>query len=357
MQIIYNMYCNWTGYSISSQDYILSMLSIEPDLNIKVNFLNKSFLGVSKNRQQLFVGLSKRKEDKNSVHIYHSIPHRYRRPEGSAKCIGICLFETINPPKNWVQMMNKMDAVITASSFNKNIFKANGVTVPIHVVPHCFDTKMFNKDVTCNGRYGMTTFLSMGTWKKRKNWENLVRAFYETFEEKDRVCLLIKTEKPKDLETMVRRIRTTGEWRSKKTAPIYAEQSTHCNFEDIPRFMRKGDIYINPSLGEGFGLPGFQSMALGIPLITTRFGGVLEYAKPDLCNYIEPHGYKTYPIMDGIPQFNGCVWPIIRMTDIKDAFIRARQDDFRSKAAKAYEYVHNNFNYNKVGIKMLEAIK
>jgi len=168
MNIVYNHYLNSTGYSLSAQDYVLAMLHVDPNINIKCNFLNKGHLGVSKNRRQIFTALSKGKEEKNSVHIYHSIPHRYRRPEGARKCIGICLFETINPPKNWIQMMNNMDAIITASSFNKNIFKANGVTVPIHIVPHCFDVNMFNKNIKANGRYGLKTILSIGTWKKTK---------------------------------------------------------------------------------------------------------------------------------------------------------------------------------------------
>jgi len=192
--------------------------------------------------------------------------------------------------------------------------------------------------------------------KRRKNWENLIKAFYDTFDNKDRVCLLMKTEKPQDLETMVRRVKTTGEWRSKNTAPVYAEKSTHCSFEDIPKFMRKGDICVNPSLGEGYGLFGFHSMALGIPVITTRFGGALEYAKPDTCTYIEPHGYKTYPVMDGIPQFNNCVWPIVRETDIKNAFIRAKHDNLDAKAETGYKFVHDNFNYDVIGKKMIEAI-
>ena len=349
---------NSTGYGISSMEYLLSILHCDPNVNLKLNYLNKiTTLGVSPNRQQIFAALEKKPEESDHIAVFHCIPHRYRRPPKAKKCIGICLFETINPPKDWIKMMNSMDAIITASEFNKNIFLTSGLTVPIHVVPHTFDPKMFNREVSHNGRYDLTTFISIGTWKKRKNWETLIKAFYDAFEKKDRVCLLIKTDKPKELEVAVRTIKLTGEWRSKDTAPIFAENKTNCVFEEIPAFMKKGDIYVSCSLGEGFCLPSFHAMALGIPVIITKFGGCLEYAKPEYCTYIEPHSYKTYPDMDKIPQFRNCIWPVIRIGEVKDKMRQVWQDkQVKDKSDAGYDFVHANFNYDVIGKKMLEAI-
>ncbi len=358
MQIHWSIYLNHTGYSISAQDYILAMRQVDPNVDIKVHFENKETrIGVSKNRQQIFSALSQTKESLPKISIYQTVPHRYRHPKGSKKNIGVCVFETMNPPKQWINLMNEMDLIIAASSFNKRIFETNGVNKPIHVVPHCFDSNLFNKEVKPNGRYAMTTFLSIGTWKKRKSWETLIKAFYDAFEKKDNVCLLIKTDKPKELESAVQRIKRTCEWRSKDTAPIFAEQKTHCTFEEIPQFMRKGDIFISPTLGEGFGLSGLHAMALGIPVIITKFSGVLEYAKPDLCTYIEPQHYKTYPVMDGIPQFSNCIWPVIRVSQVRDKMLEVWKKYPSEKANAAYKFVHDNFNYEKTGNKFLEAIR
>jgi glycosyltransferase involved in cell wall biosynthesis len=201
------------------------------------------------------------------------------------------------------------------------------------------------------------TFLSIGTWKNRKNWEMLIKAFYDGFSKKDNVCLLLKTDKPDSLQDLVVRVKRQCEWRSKDTAPIYSEENQGCYFEDIPKIMKKGDVYISASLGEGFGLPGLHAMALGLPVITVRFGGSLEYALPDICTYIEPKSYKTYNVMDGIPQFNNCIWPVLRIGDVRDAMRKVYEDYPTESKNAAYKYAHKNFSYEAIGPKFVEAVK
>ena len=357
MQLNYWMYMNHSGYSIAAQDYALAAIRTTPDLDLKVSYIVKAAeTGISKNRMQLFHNLKRKSSSKPQVSLHHSIPHLYRRPEFSDKYIGFAIFETINPPDAWIQKMNNMDEIITASVFNKRIFEQAGATKPISVVPHCFDNQLFNKDVKPVGRYAKTTFLSIGQWRNRKNWEMLIKAFYDAFEKKDNVCLLIKTDKPTNLQAMVTQIKRSCEWRSKDTAPIYAEENHLCTFEDIPKIMAKGDVYVSASLGEGFGLPGLHAMALGLPVITVRFGGSLEYALPDLCTYIEPKNYKTYNIMDSIPQFNNCIWPVLRIGDVRNA-MRKVYDDYPTESRNAaYEYVHKNFTYEAIGPRFVEAV-
>jgi len=359
MQINYNLYMNCSGYAISAMDYILAMLNTDPNLDIRINCLNQTdWRGISPNRMQIFKALQSKKNAPNQISLYHSIPYLYNRPPKSDCHIGFSIFETINPPKEWVKRMNTMDGIITATSFNKNIFEKSGTRKPIYSVPHCFDTKLFNEEVKAEGRFGKTTFISIGTWKRRKNWESLIKAFYDGFEMKDNVCLLIKTDNPQLLKSTVASIKKNGPWRTKQTAPVYTEESTHVNFEDIPKIMKKGDIYVNASLSEGFSLPSLHAMALGIPLITTRFGGVLEFAHPQFCTYIEPKGYQTIMDMDGIPQFKNCIWPVIRVSDIRDAMRNVWSNFSREKikASQAYEYVHNTYSYKQIGPQMINAI-
>lgn len=355
MQLHYHGYLNQTGYSIAAQDYILAIKKILPDLSIKFHIQNKHSLGISPNRLQYFMSLTNTKDapESEQIHVYHATPVRFRKHQNAKKSIGVCLFETISPPKHWIEQCNIMDEIIVASEFNKNVFETAGVRVPISVVQHCFDTNLFNNNVEHNGRYSMTTFVSIGTFKKRKNWDGLIKGFYSSFSKKDNVCLLLKTDKPHLLENTIQTIKRTSEWRSKDTGPIYLDRSNVLSFEEIPVFMKKGDIYVCPSLGEGFGLPGMHSMALGMPLVTTKYSGVLEYAKEGLCTYIEPSGFKTQPVMDGIPQFSNGIWPILKNESIGKAMKEAM--DFKNEK-KAYEYVHNNFNYNVIGEKFIKVI-
>jgi glycosyltransferase involved in cell wall biosynthesis len=121
--------------------------------------------------------------------------------------------------------------------------------------------------------------------------------------------------------------------------------------------MQKCDVYVSASLGEGFGLPGLHAMALGIPVVITKYAGVTEYAKPETCTFIEPRGYRTHPNMDGIPQFNNCIWPELRIGDIRDSMRKVFEEYPKEKAMTAYKYVHENFNYDVIGRKFLEALE
>lgn len=360
MQLNYHAYYNETGYSIAAQDYILAMSRVDPNVDIRTHYINRRLgLGMSKNRQQIFAALNKKDPSDPSINLYHCIPPRYRRPPGKTKHFGFCVFETISPPAEWIVQMNNMDSILTASQFNKSVFESHGVKRPIHLVPHCFDEELFNKKVKAPGRYNQTTFISIGAWKARKNWETLIKAWYQAFELRHEVCFLIKTNKPHELKCLVQHIKKTSEWRSKPTAPIYCEDEPVCNFEDIPKILRKGDIYISASLGEGFEISGLHAMALGIPVITTRFGGVLEYAKADLCTYLEPQKYRSIPVMDGIPQLNNCIWPHLTIGEISNKMRQVMHEvkDREVKAEKAYRYVHEKFSYQTIGAKLLETLE
>ena len=48
----------------------------------------------------------------------------------------------------------------------------------------------------------------------------------------------------------------------------------------VREFFNTLDVYLSSSWQEGFGLPGLEAMACGVPLVTTDSGGVREYAIP-----------------------------------------------------------------------------
>lgn len=358
MQIVYNLYLNNTGYSIAAQENINSLISVNTDFDIKTIFLNNISNGVSLERKNIFHALNKKPDSSEKCIIYHSIPPRYRRPQGYKKFIGFCLFETMNPPKNWIDTINEMDVILTASEFNKRVFQTNGVTKPIYVIQHPFDNKMFNKNIDEGGRYEKFTFMSIGTFKQRKNWPNLIKGFYQAFNNKDNVCLFIKTDKNKEINNLIKDIKTIPEFKTKDTPPIYLEENSCMFFEDIPAFMKKADVYVCPSLGEGFNIPAAHAMALNIPIVITKYSGMLEYAKSDFCSYIEPKTYKTIPVLDNIPQFTNCIWPVVNPNDIATALYNVFENynEAKLKAIKGYDFIHGNFTYEKIGHKLNKVL-
>lgn len=59
---------------------------------------------------------------------------------------------------------------------------------------------------------------------------------------------------------------------------------------DVPTFFSSIDVFVFPSLVEGFGLPPLEAMACGAAVILTDSGGVREYARHDTNCLLVPPG-------------------------------------------------------------------
>jgi glycosyltransferase involved in cell wall biosynthesis len=49
--------------------------------------------------------------------------------------------------------------------------------------------------------------------------------------------------------------------------------------DEIPAYMASADVFVLPSLSEGFGIAALEAMAMGLPIIATKVGGLLEIIK------------------------------------------------------------------------------
>jgi glycosyltransferase involved in cell wall biosynthesis len=59
-------------------------------------------------------------------------------------------------------------------------------------------------------------------------------------------------------------------------------------FHDLPLFYNAAEIFVFPSFFEGFGLPVIESMASGVPTITS-FGSALEEVAGDGALLVDPN--------------------------------------------------------------------
>jgi len=66
--------------------------------------------------------------------------------------------------------------------------------------------------------------------------------------------------------------------------------------EDLPTLMREANVFVFPSLAEGFGIPVLEAMASGVPVVASH--GVLEEIGGDACVYVDP--MKVEEIAEGV---------------------------------------------------------
>ncbi|MCR4279572.1 MAG: glycosyltransferase family 4 protein [Candidatus Zambryskibacteria bacterium] len=53
----------------------------------------------------------------------------------------------------------------------------------------------------------------------------------------------------------------------------------HIPSEDVPKYLHASDIFIRPSIAEGFGNSFIEAMAAGLPVIATPVGGIVDFLR------------------------------------------------------------------------------
>jgi len=358
ISIDYVCFVNQTGYAQAALANAFA-LNESGKYDVRINCIHQKPQGqaFSRGEYNRIRSLMAKPQNTNAVQVFHCIPDMHKRVANLRKKIGYATFESFAPPSRWIAALNRCDAVIAASKFNKNTFENKGVTRPIFHIPHCIDLNRWNGDVDPLTQHDRFTFLFVGTWRKRKGWDLLLEAWAKEFGEEDGVQLIIKTDR---VDRAEREARAYLQQFKKDYAPVLFEKKV-LDEKGMPLFFRSADCFICPTLGEGFGLPAIQSMAINLPVIITKFSGCCDYADEDRCYVLEPSGFMVHECLDSIPQFAAQKWPRIKVSDIREAMrlvIRNKEQN-RCKTDRAYDFVQENYSYSKIVEKfdnMMESV-
>lgn len=248
------------------------------------------------------------------IRVHQETAEMYN-PDPSYYEIGFLVWETDripdfdmdgNPRRNWVKQMNRMDEIWTACAHNARIFKRCGINVPIHVFPHPIDLELFSpgprfplidsrtKDVANDKRF---TLLSLFQWSKRKNPEALLASYMAEFHDRADTLLVLKTygthfEDKDGVRDMIRRIKEVARpMGSNKNIMVLMDLVPDT---DLPMLYNACDVFILPTMGEGFGIPFQEAMACGKPVIFTNATAMPDYID-DTCGW--PLGYTKEPVL------------------------------------------------------------
>ena len=172
------------------------------------------------------------------------------------------MYETDDVPETWRGYVTRADEIWVPSQHCAKVFgKYNR---RIRIIPFGYNEKLFKRDVgRPRKQRGDFRFGSVGVMSKRKGVDVLVRAFSAAFPLKRNVSLTIKTRNTRWLpEIDDERIHLIDtDWESEQLVEFY---------HDI-------DCLVQPSRGEGVGLPQLEAAACGTPVITTNWSGPVDY--------------------------------------------------------------------------------
>jgi len=131
-------------------------------------------------------------------------------------------------------------------------------------------------------RYGLTFpfILYVGRIQARKNLPRLVEAYARLHKQGLNAKLIMVGKRDWQSEQLLEKIKELG----LEDCVIFPG---FVPFEDLPLFYNAAEVFVFPSFFEGFGLPVVESMASGVPTITS-FGSSLEEVAGDGALLIDP---------------------------------------------------------------------
>jgi glycosyltransferase involved in cell wall biosynthesis/tetratricopeptide (TPR) repeat protein len=237
------------------------------------------------------------------VHVAHIGADRFKRHPAAMASVGRTMFETTGVPEYWVWRCNLMDEVWVPSEHNLRTFAEAGVDPSkLHKVPETFDTGLFDPAVTpleIEGLRGFV-FLSVFAWLGRKAWDVLLRAWFDEFDRRDDVTLLLKadpdlappgTDCRREVDAFIRHQLK----RDPKKGPRVVVLDQQLEITDVPRLFAAANAFVLASRGEGWGRPYMEAMAMGLPTIATAWSGHLEFMNSDNSHLVDYDLVLTAP--------------------------------------------------------------
>lgn len=303
-----------------------------------------------------------------NVVIIHTTPEFWaqHREEGKLN-VGYTIWETTKLHPTWPGYINdNVDLCLVGCSWNVEVFKNSGVTVPIEAVPHGIGRSEFDGispfDVSGVSDHSFM-FYSIFQWTERKHPVALIKAFWYAFQNDEDVALILKTYRSdysdSEKEAIRISIRRLKQFTPMGNYPPVYLISHMLSDAEILGLHKRGNCYVSLDRGEGFGLSPFTAGACGNPIIVTGFGGSTEYAKPDNSYLVD---YKLTPVsgMPWSPWYRGDqLWAepdVIHGAELMRNVYENR-DEAMSRGKELKNYIHENFNWESIGKKIVDAIK
>ncbi len=215
---------------------------------------------------------------------YPTLREQYSGLLSAGQSVAITMFESTGLPEGWVESLNQCAAVIVPARWCVEAFKANGVKVPIHLVPLGVSESFYPVRRTRGVPF---TFMCWGDRGTRKGWDLAFQAFHKAFGERSDVRLIIKTRK--------------GAFPYDPTAkhPNIEVMELDLDEKGLQAFYASVDCMVFPSRGEGFGLPPREFAATGGAVICTKWWA------DDIPLWGYPVNYTMVPAWEGHERFEG----------------------------------------------------
>lgn len=214
--------------------------------------------------------------------------------------------ETVDRPhlnytlKYTPEILEKAAHIITVSNYSKaDIQRYFGIDDEKITVTHLAADPIYapmdrdNAKKVIFNKYGVDKkyILYLGGFSRRKNIARLIKAFKQVLNERQEVInLLILGEHSRSFNSL---------WKLTEELDLcdYVKFLNFVPTADLPFFYNGAEVFVYPSLYEGFGLPPLEAMQCGTPVVTSNVSSIPEIVG-DAALLINP--YSVEQISDSI---------------------------------------------------------
>ena len=305
----------------------------------------------------------------NFIFVHMGLPTEFKRV---AKInIGVTAgLESTSIPESWVGPSNSMDAIIVPSTFVKELFKTNGINVPIYVVGEGVDINIFKPETTDKEKrvFKFDTefnFISSGQWllgslgDDRKGIGKLIKVFCETFADREEVGLILKTSTSNvsspDYYFTKQRIKAI-----KKDIKFPKIHLVHGDLteQEMRDLYYCSNAFVSLTSGESWFRPLAEAVACDIPVLVTGWSGHMDYIKKDMATVFD---YKLAEVPKSVYSTDvflpGMNWAYPDLDSVKNKLRRCVNNYpiAKERAVKLGKDFRNNFSKKITDAKLVDV--
>ena len=205
------------------------------------------------------------------------VARRFDLKRNDTRHIGYWAWELEELPSHHISAIDAVDEIWTMSKFVQKAVEAKTEkkvsVVPVAFrapsAPTTFTRKMLGLPTD---KFTFMTSFDYLSIPKRKNPESTIKAYLSTFRESDGACLIVKSINSNQNPEYRASLKTLASNRS----DILFFDRYLSSIENLA-LIELADCFVSMHRSEGFGLNMADAMALGTPVVSTNYGGNLDF--------------------------------------------------------------------------------
>lgn len=187
-------------------------------------------------------------------------------------------------PSHWLPLLEAMDRVVTFSRYGQSALRQLGFKRSVECIPLGVDSGVFRPlpdRLKLKAEWGLADRFVVGCVARnqpRKQFPILLRAFARFAQDCPQAFLYLHTDPDDrgwDLIELAQRYGVAD--RIGFTAGLASIQGVPS--EELNEIYNLFDVFVLPSMAEGFGLPLLEAMAAGVPVVTTDYAAGAELVR------------------------------------------------------------------------------